>query len=175
LHAMIDIETLDTRPTSVILSIGIIAFNPETGWIDSGGGIEIFPDRQEQMDEGRTMSWDTVAWWLQQSEEARKNVTRPRGGFDKREKVLTVLHDYWNRMNCKYVWGHGPAFDISLVEDYLKYTSIPWKFYNVRCTRTMWHYSPVEKTATTAHTALADATEQAQRIITSWRNKNGHT
>lgn len=165
---MIDLETLDTLPGAAIISVGFVAFNPETGWIDNKGGMEIYPDVEEQFAEGRTVSWSTIAWWLDQSDAARKRVARPPKLRVKKAEIKASVMDYWTRMNCKYVWGNGSIFDIAILENWWGHVQIPWKYYNIRDTRTLWHVSPVEKDGLTAHSALEDATAQAQRVVASW-------
>jgi len=174
-HLMLDLETLDTRPSTVVLSIGAIAFDPQTGWMDEyqGGGLELFPRVDEQLEAGRTISWDTMSWWLQQSEEARKAVAkppRPRIGV---ENCLETFRDYCKRMGTTLVWSNGAAFDVVIMEHLMNYQRIPWRFYKVLDMRTMMWLKNVAKKGETVHTALQDAKDQAERVIESYRLLQG--
>ena len=44
---MIDLETLDKLPTTVVVSIGIVEFNPEKGAVDVERGLCLYPDIQK--------------------------------------------------------------------------------------------------------------------------------
>lgn len=63
MHIMIDVETLGTRPGSVVTNIGVCAFDIEAdGWADPG--LEIGLNPQEQIDLGFKVDWDTIRWWM---------------------------------------------------------------------------------------------------------------
>ena len=91
----------------------------------------------------------------------------------KRKPLLEFKEDFRNWFSFKqeiYVWGNGSIFDISILEHLLEYTRIPWKYYRVMDTRTLWKVHPYDKNkkGETTHTALADAKAQAKRIIEVW-------
>ena len=46
---MLDIETLSTRPWSVILTLGAVKFSPWDGDVDQGQGLYLKPDVDEQL------------------------------------------------------------------------------------------------------------------------------
>ena len=78
MHLMIDVETLGTRPGSVVTNIGIVAFDIEAdGWADVGMEIPLNP--QEQMGLGFKADWSTIRWWMDQSREAQALL--PKVGF----------------------------------------------------------------------------------------------
>ena len=168
---MIDLETLDTLPTTVVLSIGMVEFNPENGTIDKDGGVCLYPNLQEQLDMGRTVSGNTMEWWMKQGDEARKST------FNVRRKSVTEtcgeLRKFFSFMQRPMVWGNGSIFDIAILEHFMGYTQIPWKFYNVMDTRTLWRVHPYDKNkkGETAHTALEDAIAQAERVCEVWPKK----
>src|SRR4051812_25387336 len=68
LDVMIDTETLDTKPTAVILSIGACRFNELD--IDSNGFYRAITI-ESNMDEGRTISASTLRWWMKQEPAAQ--------------------------------------------------------------------------------------------------------
>lgn len=77
--AMIDIETLDTRPSAVVLSIGVVLFNRRNADVpfkelNLKFGKREFRDEQIMM--GRTISKDTAQWWRGQDPEAKSCLSR---------------------------------------------------------------------------------------------------
>ena len=59
---MIDLETLDTSPNCVILSIGAVAFDPKgMGIVEK---LELKPTIDEQTEQhGRIIDEGTINWW----------------------------------------------------------------------------------------------------------------
>lgn len=155
---MLDMETLDTRPTSVILSIGATTFDPnvpEDGWYR----LHVFvnPD-QERF--GRTMSASTVGWWIGQPDDARsvfKRETLPL------PQALESLAYFMSGID--ELWGNGADFDNVILADAFQRTTghVPWKFYQNRCFRTLKNLVKVDVPfQSTKHDALADAMHQAR-------------
>ena len=131
---MIDIETLDTKPTAVILSIGAVAFDIETG--------ETCPDTlyqkldyKKQIDEGRTTSIETTLWWGQQSDEAYCEA------FFGEERLLSAIINlkkyFYNYAadDCR-VWAKSPSFDLVILKDAYDNDIAPWEFWQERDVRT---------------------------------------
>jgi len=66
MHCMIDIESLDTSPYCVILTIGVVLFDPK------GDGIveklELRPTLEDQTEQyNRIINDDTIRWWSTQN------------------------------------------------------------------------------------------------------------
>ena len=167
-HVMIDLETLDTSPTTVVLSCGMVEFDPNSGKVSTGHGVTLYPSIQEQFEKGRTVSESTLIWWLKRSDMAKADwLNAKRQNLnDFRES----LRQWMSFMQDIKVWGNGSVFDIAILEHMLDYTRIPWKYYNIRDTRTLWDIHPYKKEnkKETAHTALADAIDQAERVCEVW-------
>lgn len=165
---MFDLETLDTLPSTVILSIGAVEFDPASGKVDEAGGKLWFPNVQDQIQAGRTMSWDTIEWWMKQSDAARKElIGARRTPF---QETLETVRKWMSFIPEPCVWGNGSIFDIAILEHAMNYESIPWKFFNIYDTRTLWLVHPYdrEKKGETKHTALDDAITQARRVCEVW-------
>ena len=66
---MIDIESLDTGPDCVILTIGAVLFDPKgVGIIEQ---LELRPTIEDQTElYNRTINDDTLRWWSEQSPSA---------------------------------------------------------------------------------------------------------
>lgn len=168
---MIDLETLGTTTDSAILSIGAVRFNEEE--IDDKGFYRVITIESNQAAK-RRINADTLRWWLNQSDKAKAVFNDPAAAalFE----ALGDLVDYIgvNKDNVR-VWGNGADFDIAmLAHAYMQEEcDTPWKFYNVRCFRTVKNLSRVQNVPKPvnqgAHNALFDAVAQAQHLQAIWK------
>lgn len=71
MHIMIDFETLSLKPNAVLLALGAVAFDADTGVLLEQFYVNIDPRIQP----GRDISASTVLWWMQQNDEARQRLT----------------------------------------------------------------------------------------------------
>lgn len=116
-HIMIDIETLDTVETAVILSIAAVRFDIVTGEVEDDLAFYQRIDIQGQLDVGRTISVDTLTWWMRQSDEARNEAF----GHE-RSSLAMALNDLKgmfmssNKVDEHYVWANSPAFDLTILK-----------------------------------------------------------
>ena len=69
IHAMIDLETLSTRPNATILTIGGVKFDPYS-FAEPSQGMYHRVDVDSQTAIGRDVMQETVEWWGQQAQEA---------------------------------------------------------------------------------------------------------
>lgn len=170
-HVMLDLETLGTASNSVILSIGAVAFDPFTG-DRSRHTFHRFLDVDSQLKAGRTISGDTLIWWLDREADARQALIE---GYDERCTPEGVLEAFvfWlgevadPRTVC--VWGNGAAFDNAMLADlYTTYgQKQPWMFWNDRCFRTqkaLNKHIPAPAFDGVNHDALDDAIKQSQHL-----------
>lgn len=164
-HVMFDQETLDTLPTAVMLSIGAVKFDLESGKLDPDGFYASL-SVNDQLACGRTISESTLTWWMEQSPEARAVFREPKQTL---ESALVALSD-WLGHNKRCVWSNGAAFDIPMLEHaYASYgLPTPWEFWNARCVRT-YRALPGAKNVPkveplVAHNALHDAVAQAKHV-----------
>lgn len=134
---MLDIETLDTKQSAVILSIAMVEFYPN----DNSGATQIahvFPSVTDQIKEGRTTSGDTAIWWMTQDTTAQLQMIEGRRRFEANGMPLDSIRDIIiaNVMNADAIWAKGPDFDCKIVEDFLG-TKFRWPFWKNRCVRTL--------------------------------------
>jgi exodeoxyribonuclease VIII len=163
-HIMLDLETLGTKPGSVILSIGAALFNAEEVF----DTFEAFIDPVSSEEYGLTTSAGTALWWMEQSEDARRSIV-----FGVRKHVYEVLDHFsqWVK-SCDEdvsIWGNGVAFDNTLLRAAYEKCGMkaPWEFWQDRCYRTVKKMFPeiLLKRVGVAHNALDDATSQANHLI----------
>lgn len=171
-HIMIDMETLDTAPSTVILTIGAVSFDPRgMGVIDT---LDLRPTMEEQTEiYNRTINDATMDWWSKQSPEA---ITEAMGDHDRvpyREAMEQLYKFCWN---ADKVWANGSIFDIIIAEHSFRELGMqaPWQFYNVRDCRTIYEIAGVSlkdaKYGTkTTHKAVEDATHQALVIQDAYK------
>lgn len=164
MDCMIDMETLDTAPTTVILTIGVVLFDPKGDGVSKK--LELRPTIDEQTDKfNRTISDDTLRWWGEQSPDAIEEALGDRDRISYRECMEQLYKFCWNRNR---IWSNGSGFDIVIAESAFRELDmkIPWQFWNVRDCRTIYDLAGVSlkdaKYGTkTTHRAVEDATHQA--------------
>lgn len=162
---MLDLETLDTSPTALILAIGAVKF----GRTELGDVFYMAIDIQSCLDKDLTISGSTLTWWLEQSLEAQAEAFK---GTIQLPEALRHFAEFLEDSDIK-VWGNGAAFDNVILANAYRACGIPvpWKFWNDRCYRTLKNERPevpLERVGT-HHNALDDAISQAQHLIRIWK------
>lgn len=163
---MIDLETLGTAADSAILSLGAVVFDPATDKISDDAYYATI-SLDSNLSSGRTISQDTVSWWMKQSPGAQEI-------FHTKDKLplSEVLEEFsdWLADKEYTVWSNGADFDLPmLAHAYARAgMKVPWKYSNTRCFRTLKNLPGANKAKlpaqVNAHNALADAVWQAQAL-----------
>ena len=160
---MIDLETLATSPDAAILTIGAVKFDPFGDDINEPNCekfyVKVDLDSCDRI--GLVTSDDTIAWWGNQSKEAQEEAFSPDGRIDIVDAMNQLYKFCWG---AKRVWSHGAAFDIVICEHIFKKINkaIPWSFWQVRCTRTLFDIGiDPKRPPVLKHHALEDAWNQA--------------
>ena len=152
-HIMVDIETLDTQQSAVVLSIGAVVFDPHSKALGETFYVEFTDDLELQQSKGRTISADTVRWWMMQSD-AAKVVFAKRDENDltikskinvasrlSTEDGLGEFSYFVARNGGKKVelWGNGADFDNVIIGSLFDTFGLvkPWLYGKNRCYRTM--------------------------------------
>lgn len=170
-HIMLDLETWGTTPGSALRSIGAVAFNLQG---DVGAEFYANIDKQSCLDVGLTVSPSTEKWWSQQSQQAQDALLVDPLPL---HQVAGSFHAWFRAVGGTYVWAQGANFDPGLWEAAVAAVklTVPWKFYNVRDTRTaydLFGFDPRTLTrAGTYHNALADAKHQMRCVQTAVANQ----
>lgn len=175
----IDLETLSTRYDSVILSIGCVQFDRDTGDIGPRFYHEISLDTALKCGH---VSGSTLTWWMEQAPGARRMF-----GNKKKEPLANALHllgSFIRREMAPRVWGNGASFDITILEHAFVNgghgLAAPWHFTNIRDMRTIvdaaqavgfdpWQVPRVG----VHHHAGDDAEYQAKVIASCWQAVTG--
>lgn len=159
---MIDYETLDVAECPVILSMGAVVFN-------ENGIVDCFFEKIDQhscLDLGCTVSVDTLLWWEEQSDAAKKAAF---GGTTNIGYAMGMLVDFYKKHECQEIWSKGSIADIRWTNNILNKLNLksPWKFWEEMCFRTYLKYLPKVdfQPVGEAHNALDDAINQARHWI----------
>lgn len=170
IHATIDLETIDTRPQSTVLSLGAVKFNP---FADSEPYSEMYfkiqIDDQDRL--GRTASDDTIEWWTKQDPKIMEEAFDQEGAITV-EEALSKINKFV--VGVDVLWGQGYGFDYTIIEDMYRSLSkpIPYNFWQVRDSRTLFSVcqeDPRKKIQNDLHNALADAYYQSKAIQMAYK------
>jgi len=160
---MIDLETLDTSPACVVLTIGAVKFDPKKETVVDELYIRV--DVDEQLARNRTVDDGTVAWWATQPQMVQDEAM----GEQDRMAVTDMIYQLNKFMvGTELIWGQGYGFDMTILENlYQQYgVNKPWNFWSLRDSRTVFKMMKTDPLRVIpkvmAHNALADAHHQAQ-------------
>lgn len=170
IHAMIDLETLDVTPAAAVLTVGGVKFDPFSD-------AEPYSEFYYKLDidsQNRKVNDDTIAWWGRQDAKVQEEAFSEEG--------RTAMHTFIESLpkwmvGVDVLWGHGYGFDITIIEDMLRYYAkpIPWQFWQVRDSRTLFSLAkndPRKSMQSDLHNALADAYFQAKGVQMVYKELN---
>ena len=144
---MIDIETLGVSRDSVILSAACVIFTEESVRSSS----HYYMDIREQIQQGRTISTDTVRWWLMTDRATFGGLCGLGTSIMKDlEKDICRLYSTYD---VKKVWSRG-SMDLEILKDCFE---VPWRYNQERDVRTLDEFGSMEPNG---HDALADCLNQ---------------
>ena len=173
-HLMIDLETWGTRPGCAIRSIGAISFEPLG--TKQGGGFYANVSRESCEEAGLHVEPKTEAWWAEQSSEARARLESEQRPL---KEVLEELQEKFARSGVEQIWSQGAGFDVPIWEAaaHALGLQVPWKFWNVRDTRTIYWAADLDIRSVpregTHHDALEDARYQVKCVQVAMKRLRG--
>lgn len=171
-HVMIDIETPGIKPYSVILSIGAVMFNLDTGETGEGFYDTIDKDSCERV--GLKTDESTLDWWSYRPEEIRKEAFSGRSDIF---SCLVELSSFFKKLKTVpvFVWANSPSFDCSLLRNAHELCDlpVPWSFRSERDFRTVLWITPVEGHQKNDHNALNDCYNQIDLLCTAYNRIKG--
>jgi len=150
---MIDIETLGITPNAMILTIAAQAFDP---FSEKFIGDPLYFRIDTEMQIGRSIEDSTLNWWNKHPEGQAEAFAE-----DNRVALSTALTQLSNMVwNKQRIWAQGISFDIPILENAYKQLEIPipWKWWNVLDTRTMFRLN--NEKLKNDHHALQDCVNQ---------------
>ena len=174
---MIDLETLATSPNASVLTIGAVKFDPFGDDLNDPTCkkfyVRIDVDSCDELN--LDVNDDTIAWWANQSKEAQEEAFNPEGRVHIREAFDQLYKFCWG---AKRVWSHGASFDTVICENIFRKLNkaVPWKFWEVRCTRTLFDLGVnPERPPVLKHHALEDAWNQTVGVQHIFQKLRGST
>lgn len=188
-NVMIDIETLGLSPSTVVLTVGMVKFDPSS--LDEPfDKVHIKIDPKEQKEAGRAINRNTLEWWSKQDPKVRDAAFSPEGQTSVK-KALEQIQEYFKVLDSRdhnqghiyisEVWGQGYGFDLTILNNLFEQFDMesPWKFYHERDSRTLFSLLPEDPRPKEGklelHNALSDAYYQAigvQKAMSVLRNIN---
>ena len=189
---MIDLETLDKRPGSVILSMAALSFRPlgEKSEMVSGDKV-IAPNINLVLEyktgqEHRSKSPSTIRWWEEQSVEAKRSVFS--------DKILRVDYNEGMRRfvdwlaaqaadGAEAIFACSPRFDVGIIENAMEdvygkdnkgeFSGLPIPFHKEIDVRSLrgFVFGNRKLDWGTKHEALGDCVRQALEMqeVYKWR------
>jgi hypothetical protein len=155
---MIDLETCGTGPDACILTIAAQCFDPlvrqphkQLRSYYARISIDSQPDRNIEQ--------STIDWWATQPAAAKDEAFGEEGRIPLAQALEELGVLIWQ---SKHFWALGPTFDATILEHAYKSHNInmPWKYYSVRDSRTVYSLCPSLNKYPASHHALEDCRRQ---------------
>jgi len=165
---MIDLEGLATGPDTTILTIAAQAFDPlGDGWYDQQYYARVTLESQEN----RRIEQGTLDWWATQPAPARDEAFAEEDRIPLNQALDGLSRLIWH---SKRIWAQGPTYDMNILEHaYKSYNKpIPWQYYSVRDSRTVFGLWPDLPKPPTSHHALEDCRRQIGLLQITLRHLN---
>jgi hypothetical protein len=165
---MIDLEGLGTGPDTTILTIAAQAFDPfGQGYYDQHYYARVTLESQPD----RSIQQSTIDWWATQPVLAKEEAFGETNRIPLEQALDEVGRLIWR---AKRVWSQGPTYDMNILEHaYKSYgKSIPWQFYSVRDSRTVFGLWPGLPKPPTSHHALEDCRRQIDLLQKTLKHLN---
>lgn len=168
-HLMLDIETLGNKGKSVILSIGAVEFDLETGI--TGKEFHKHISIESCLEDGLQIDADTLMWWFGQDKKAKDKIVN-----SEKAHLTTVLYAFEDFVINKgyQVWGNSARFDCGELQNAYNVVNgeIPWDFRKERDVRTLVSFAPEVKKnfkfEGVPHDALDDCKHQIGYCVEIW-------
>lgn len=165
---MIDLEGLGTGPDTTILTIAAQSFDPlGHGYYDRFYYARIELESQT----GRNVEQGTIDWWATQPLAAKDEAFGAEGRIPLDQALDELGKLIWQ---SKRIWAQGPTYDMNILEHaYKSYNkALPWQFYAVRDSRTVFGLWPEMPKPPTSHHALEDCRRQIDLLQLTLRHLN---
>ena len=157
---MLDLETYATTMDACVMTIGAVVFDRSGKQFNSfyrridGASCDAIGLRRDPK---------TIDFWSQQSDLSRHEIET----LENRVSIQDAIHDFtqfWKANRCDFLWCNGANFDepiLSTIYDKLGMEK-PWRFFNVRCVRTLLSLVNLKTSSTglVSHHAVEDCRNQ---------------
>lgn len=156
MDVMIDIEGLGTGPDTTILTIAAQQFDPLRRDVF---GDNFYARVTLESQEGRSIQQETIDWWATQPEIVREEAFCEQDRVPLAEALQELTRIVWH---ARRAWAQGPTYDMNILEHAYKSLNIalPWRYYQVRDSRTVFSLCPGLEKPAASHHALEDCRRQ---------------
>lgn len=181
---MIDLESLDTGPRSVVTQIGVIAFQLDDPDTEIRRIAEYLPAQPQLELFKRTISYETILWWMEQDDTARGKLKESAGNDS--EVLLSLVRSVHRKLSDLIrsvgdanveIWARGPQFDIVNLESLFVDCGLaaPWRYDTVMDLRTLGrlaqvHSKDIDRAGLIPHIASEDCRFQIRFYSEALRN-----
>tara|TARA_B110001454_G_C12662945_1_gene410301 strand:+ start:306 stop:845 length:540 start_codon:yes stop_codon:yes gene_type:complete len=170
-HVMIDVESLSTQPDAVLLTFGAIRFRPSDNDVEKDAfEMEHFYrriDPESCTKLGLRVDEPTMEWWAKQDDDVKAEAF----SLEDRCDIADVMKDFYMFCKgCDHFWAHGSIFDIMIIEtiNRILQRGNPWKFWQIRDTRTLYGLVDMKLPKTAKHHSLYDCYNQILGVQASF-------
>ena len=180
MDCMIDIETLSIKPNATILTIGAIKFNKSIQERPLKDMETFYIRINKNSCEKLKMDVDpkTIEWWKTQNDKTYYEAFENTDRIDIKEGLVQLSNFLKGHKN---IWANSPNFDIVILENAYNCCKldIPWNFWNLRDTRTVYDLASVRLNdffnKDEHHNALNDCHSQIKALKQSFKNLGLYT
>lgn len=184
--AIIDIETLGTSASSVVLSVGMVVVDSEKDYTFDELIFDGFYEKLDvagQVKAGRKLDKSTLDWWATQGTEARRVLTPastdiPHCGLS--ERMTKYLDKKGTKKKNLRVYSRGSHFDFGILHDLFRVTcnetadQLPWNWWHIHDSKTVVYTllgydirNKIKPAGFIYHNALHDAAREYITIQTA--------
>lgn len=153
---MVDIEGLATGPETTILTIAAQEFDPlQRGSLGRDYYVRVDLESQD----GRTIEQGTIEWWATQPAVVRDEAFSEQDRVPLQQALQGLHRILWH---ARRIWCQGPTYDMTILEHAYKSLGmpLPWRYFAVRDSRTVFGLCPNLEKYPASHHALEDCRRQ---------------
>jgi len=167
MNLMLDLETYATTMDACVMTIGAIVFDM-TGKEHAHFYRRIDGNSCDRL--GLYRDEKTLDFWRKQDERFRIELESDDNRVDIKD-ALTHFTKFWKDNKCEFLWCNGANFDEPILSTVYHKLGMekPWRFFNVRCVRTIYSLADIKTgdLGPLTHHALQDCSKQIRGVILS--------
>ena len=170
MNLMLDLETYATTMDACVMTIGAVVFD------DTGKECASFYRRIKGESCDRLALYrdpKTVEFWSIQPASSRFELETDTDRVDI-EDAVKDFSTFWKDNNCAFLWCNGANFDEPILSTIYHRLGMekPWRFFNVRCVRTLLSIVGMKTSSLgpVTHHALDDCRKQIKGVVKAMRS-----
>lgn len=149
MEIMLDLETLGVSTNTMILTIAAVTFDSNNKETESNGQVfyaRVDIDSYKKYGSNFTLDASTLFWWINKAPQAAKNEAFCDIDRKSIETVMKAFSDWCSHNKVTKIWSNGASFDIPIVSYTMNLLNIeiPWKFWDIRDTRTLYDLANIK-------------------------------